>query len=94
MFELLRYVKNAANLNKIPFICMKLFAGVLHDGTYSGVERAASLMGASAFIDFSRWYIELGPTGATDRLHSRIKELIVIRSMGAGNRHLRCQHLL
>ena len=76
MFELLRHVKGSGATRQVPVICMKVFGGVLHEGSYAGVEKAVELLEASAYVDFTRWRLELGKAEAAEKLRVLIRGLV------------------
>lgn len=75
MFELLRHVKGNRKTRTLPVICMKVFGGVLHEGSYAGVEKAVELLEAAAYVDFTRWRLELGKAEAAEKLRALIRGL-------------------
>jgi hypothetical protein len=76
MFDLLRYMKSNERARNLPFVGVKVFGSVLHDGTYAGVEKAAKLLGASAYIEFAQWRVEMGKLDAAMNLRSTLHALI------------------
>ncbi|MEC4720370.1 hypothetical protein RY831_14505 [Noviherbaspirillum sp. CPCC 100848] len=76
MFDLLRYAKSKEQARNLPSVCVKVFGSVLHDGTFAGVEKAAKLLGASAYIDFAQWRVEMGKLDAAMKLRSTLHALI------------------
>jgi hypothetical protein len=76
MFDLLRYVKNIPTAQDIPFVCVKVLGGILHQGSYEGVKKAITLLGASAFVDLAQWEIDLGRDHADGQLRNTIHQLI------------------
>ncbi|WP_194722105.1 hypothetical protein [Noviherbaspirillum malthae] len=84
MFELLRRVKDNRATRDLPVICMKVFGGVLHEGSYAGVEKAVELLQASAYVDFTRWRLELGKAQAAEQLRVLIRGLTCKTSPSPG----------
>lgn len=76
MFDLLRYVKSEDLTRDLPFVCVKVFGNVLHEGTYAGVEKAAKLLGASAYIDYAQWRVEMGKLNAAMKLRATVHSFI------------------
>jgi CheY-like chemotaxis protein len=76
MFELLRHVKSNPNTEAIPFVCIKVFEGMLHAGSYDGVKSACTLLKAEAFIDFAEWGKELGKEQAAKQLRTMLHQLV------------------
>lgn len=76
MFELLRAVKTDIRYKSIPFVCVKVLDGVLHDATYASVKKASTLMGASGFFDLAQARAELGKAEAAAELRRMLCQFI------------------
>jgi hypothetical protein len=76
MFELLRAVKADTRYKSIPFVCIKVLDGVLHDATYASVKKASTLMGASGFFDLAQARAELGKVKAAAELRRMLRQFI------------------
>lgn len=76
MFELLRTVKADTKYKSIPFVCIKVLDGVLHDATYASVKKASTLMGASGFFDLAQARAELGKVEAAAELRRMLRQFI------------------
>jgi hypothetical protein len=76
MFDLLRAVKADARYKSIPFVCIKVLDGVLHDATYASVKKASTLMGASGFFDLAQARAELGKAEAAAELRGMLRQFI------------------
>lgn len=84
MFELLRHAKAAPLARELPFVCIKIFEGILHDGSYDSVERAVKLLGAAAFVDLAQWRVEYGKEQAAQQLRAILAGLIADARAPAG----------
>jgi CheY-like chemotaxis protein len=77
MFELLNFIKSNSATKAIPFVCIKVFEGILHDGSYESVKKACALLKAAAFIDLACWSGELGKEKMAERLRNALHQLIL-----------------
>ncbi|WP_151633226.1 response regulator [Noviherbaspirillum aerium] len=75
MFELLRRIKRDHATRHVPFVCVKAFGGVLHEGSDAGVAKAAELLDACAYIDFARWRVEFGKNAAAEKLRTALHDI-------------------
>lgn len=76
MFDLLKFIKKHPYLRQIPFMCIKVFEGVLHEESFEGARKAAALLDAESFIDLSSWTAELGEASAHEKLRMAIREVL------------------
>ena len=76
MFDLLKHVKSHPSAKAIPFLCIKVFEGILHAGSYESVKGVCALLGATDFIDFAQWRKELGKEQAAEELRSTLHRFV------------------
>lgn len=76
MFDLLHHAKSDPGTKAIPFVCIKVFEGVLHTGSYESVKQAGMVKGVVAFIDLAAWEQEGGREQADARLRTTLHQLM------------------
>lgn len=79
MFDLLHHAKSDPGTKTIPFVCIKVFEGILHTGSYDSVKQAGTLMGGTAFIDLAQWEKELGKEQAEALLRNTLHQLMPVK---------------
>ncbi|WP_147376929.1 hypothetical protein [Noviherbaspirillum saxi] len=76
MFELLQTLKSDIRYSAIPFVCVRVLDGVLHEATYASVRKACILMGASAFYDLAQARADMGKAEAAKAFRSMLHQLM------------------
>jgi len=76
MYDLLRHLKAAKALNKVPFMAVRCVPGELLDDTlYESVKIAVRALGGNAFVDLLRWQRRWGAAEASHRLTHLVQTL-------------------
>ena len=76
MFDLLKHAKSHPSTKAIPYVCIKVFEGILHADSYKSVKEVCTLLGAASFIDLAQWRKELGKEQAAEALRATLHQLI------------------
>lgn len=75
MYDLLRHMKAAPHLEKVPFMAMRCVEGELDDTLYESVKIAVRALGGNAFVDLLRWQGKYGEVEASHRLTRLVEQL-------------------
>lgn len=76
MYELLRFLKAAPDLQDVPFMAVRCVQGELLDDTlYESVKIAVRALGGNAFVDLLRWQQRWGESQASHRLTQLVQTL-------------------
>lgn len=75
MFDLLRYVKDHPQYNKVPFFIL-LGVGRYSQPIMHGIRSAAKLMGAAGFTDLSSLREKMGGDQAHEQLRSVVRQVL------------------
>lgn len=76
MFDLLRFAKSHPSIDAIPILCVKATPDRLGSTFLQAADIAARSLGASEFVDFSEWLLQLGENKAFEQLHDTIQKLL------------------
>ena len=79
MFDLLHHAKSDSGAKAIPFVCIKVFEGILHTGSYESVKQAGGLKGIAAFVDLAQWQKEFGKQQAEAQLRNTLHQLMPVK---------------
>lgn len=77
MYDLLRFLKAAPALDRVPFVAVRCVPGeLLDDALYESVKIAVRALGGNAFIDLLRWQRRWGVAEASHRLTELVHKLV------------------
>jgi CheY-like chemotaxis protein len=77
MYDLLRFLKAAPGMERIPFLAVRCVEDqLLDDALYESVKIAVRALGGNAFVDLLRWQRRFGAAEASHRLTRLVDSLL------------------
>lgn len=84
MYDLLRLMKAAPELEQVPFVAIRCVAGELEDTLYESVKIAVRALGGNVFVDYLRWQRKYGEAEAGHRLTRLVQQLLAAPHADSG----------